>query len=385
MTNGIDQPRDVRGLAVFSYGFRIFFLMAGMWAALSMLIWIITMSNGVMLPSRMVGVDWHMHELVFGYTSAVIAGFLLTAVPNWTGRAPLTGLPLAGLALLWLAGRILIMVSMHLPSLFVSMVDVGFLPVLGLVIFRELAIAKNWRNMPVLALVMVFAIANGLFHYESLTGSAFRAYSPRIGVGAIIMLISLIGGRIIPTFTRNWLAKQAPGRLPAPFDGFDKIVLLISGIAMIAWIAVPEASAIRWLMAVVGILHFFRVSRWAGERTIREPLLAILHIGYLFIPVGYMMVGSDAAVPHAWTAGGIGIVTLAMMTRASLGHVGRPLIATRSITAIYIAVVGSVILRIVAEIFVGSVLLLHLSGTFWMLGFAGFAIVYFPLLTRSKT
>ncbi len=377
MASSSEQRRAYTGPVIFSHGFRVFFLAAGAWAAISMLIWVVTISTGS-VPG--IDVDWHMHEMVFGYTTAVIAGFLLTAVPNWTGRMPVVGWPVSGLAAVWLAGRI----ALLFPWSAGALIDVSFLLILGAVIAREVIAGKNWKNLPVLALVMLLAVANGVFHYEALSGGAYRGYGIRAGVGVIVFLISLIGGRVIPSFTRNWLAKRGEGRLPVPFNRYDKVTLLVSGVFIISWIAAPEFWLLRGLAIVVGVLHLVRLSRWAGDRTFAEPLLTILHVGYLFIPVGYLMIGFGAGVPHAWTAGAGGVMTLAIMTRASLGHSGRALTASRGISAIYVMVVLAVVTRILAEFFPGSIGLLHLSATTWILGFAGFVAVYFPLLTRPK-
>lgn len=377
MATSSEQRRAYSGPVIFSHGFRVFFLSAGAWAAVSMLIWVIAISTGGILE---IDVDWHMHEMVFGYTTAVIAGFLLTAVPNWTGRMPVVGWPVAGLAAIWLAGRI----AMLLPWAAGAIVDVSFLVILAVVIAREVIAGKNWKNMPVLALVMLLAVANGVFHYEALSGGAYRGYGVRAGVGVIIFLISLIGGRVIPSFTRNWLAKRGGGRLPVAFNNYDKVTLLVSGVFILLWIAKPEFGPLQGVAIIVGILHLVRLARWAGDRTFAEPLLTILHVGYVFIPVGYLMIGRGAGVPHAWTAGAVGVMTLAIMTRASLGHSGRALTASRAISAIYIMVLIAVITRILAELFPGSVSLLHLSATAWILGFAGFVAVYFPLLTRKN-
>lgn len=393
MTTTSDQRRNYAGPILFSHGFRPFFLMAGIWAALAMSIWVVFLATGTQVPSHLVGADWHMHEMVFGYSSAVIAGFLMTAIPNWTGRMPVIGWPVAMLAGLWLTGRLALLFSAYLPPILAAIIDTSFLIVFAAVIAREIIAGKNWRNLKVLILVAILSVTNIIFHFEAITGGAFDGYGMRMAVATIIMLISLIGGRVIPSFTRNWLVRQGPGRLPTPMNGFDTVALAISGVVLAIWVALPESKAAPILAVIAAAFHFVRLYRWVPWRTFKEPLVIILHAGYIFIPIGFLMIGLGdlmpgwgraSQIPHAWTAGAVGIVTLAMMTRASLGHSGRALKATLPIAFIYGAVVIAVILRLIAEILPATPMLLHASATVWILGFAGYVVVYYPIFTKPR-
>ncbi len=388
-----EQRRAFSGPAFLSLGFRPFFFGAGLWAALAMLLWVLYLAVGVDLPSRMSGLDWHLHEFVFGYTSAVIAGFLMTAVPNWTKRMPVMGLPLLALAGLWLVGRIAVMFAAFLPVGLAPVLDVSFIVVLGLVIGREIVAGKNWRNLKVLIILGLIGLSNAVFHYEAATTAGFDGYSIRAGVALIIMLIMVVGGRIIPSFTRNWLVRQPAGRLPIPFNRFDQAVMVLSAAALLLWAFLPEFIATRPVAALAAGLNFVRLARWAGWRTLSEPLVAILHIGYLFIPVGFLTIALGellpgwsraSQVPHAWTAGAIGLVTLAMITRTSLGHSGRPLKATAAITAIYTLVLLGAIARMAGEVLPAVDPLQHAAATFWILGFGWFAFYYAPILFRPR-
>ena len=388
-----EKRRAYTGPAIFSLGFRPFFFGAALWAALAMTLWIMVVAAEVDLPSRFSPVDWHLHEFVFGYTTAVIAGFLMTAVPNWTGRMPVMGWPVAALAALWLAGRLAILFSAYLPVLVAPIVDVSFLVALGLVIGREIIAGKNWRNLKVFIILILILAANVLFHVEAATTAGFDGYGIRMAVAMIVFLIILVGGRIIPSFTRNWLARRPPGRLPTAFNNFDKAVMVLSAVALALWVVLPESLATRPLAAIAALAHFARLVRWAGWRTGAEPLLAVLHIGYLFIPTGFLMLSLGewmpgwtraSQIPHAWTAGAIGVVTLAMLTRTSLGHSGRPLTATKAVTAIYAFVITSVLARLLAEFLPDYSLLLDIAGTFWILGFSGFVIYYTPILFKKR-
>jgi hypothetical protein len=232
MSGSAERMRAWRGPAILSFGFRPFFLGAGAFAAIAMVLWIGMLSGRVAVPTAFDPVSWHAHELLWGYFSAVAAGFLLTAVPNWTGRLPLVGWPLAVLAGLWLAGRLAVAFSAHLPALAAAAVDLSFLAALTLAIGREIVAGRNWRNLKVLALLTVLTGANAAFHAEALAGDyAAGGYGFRIGLGVAVMLISVIGGRVVPSFTRNWLARRAPGRLPAPFGRVDQAALALTLIA----------------------------------------------------------------------------------------------------------------------------------------------------------
>lgn len=393
MKTSSQQRRAYTGPVFFSLGFRPFFFGAGLWAALAMALWVVFLATGSGIQSRMSGVDWHLHEFVFGYTSAVIAGFLLTAVPNWTGRMPVTGLKVAALAGLWLAGRLAILFSGVLPPLLAPAIDISFIAVLAFIIGREIVAGKNWRNLKVLIILGLLGLANVVFHYESATSAGFDGYGIRAGVALIVMLIMVVGGRIIPSFSRNWLVRQPAGQLSQPFDNIDKYIVVISGVALLLWAFTPEFVATRPMAALAGVLNLARLYRWAGWRTLKEPLLAILHIGFFFIPYGFLTIAAAdllpgwsraAAIPHAWTTGAIGLVTLAMLTRTSLGHSGRPLRATPAISGIYAMVLLSVLTRIAAEYFPGASALLHIAASFWILGFAGFALYYLPMFFKPR-
>jgi len=381
-----ERRRAYEGPILFSHGFRVFFLLAGIWAALAMSLWVVFLATGTQIPSRMIGADWHMHEMVFGYSSVVIAGFLLTAVPNWTGRLPVLGWPVVGLSSIWVAGRIAVFVSEWLPTIVAPLVDSAFLIVLAAVLAREIIAGKNWRNLKVLGVVALLAISNGIFHYEALNGSALGGYGIRLGVGTIVFLIILIGGRVIPSFTRNWLARQTPGRLPTPINRFDTFAIAIAIATLLTWIIIPEFVGVRILSALAAVTHAVRLARWAGWRTMAEPLVLILHIGYAFVPLGFLLVaiGDNSQIPHAWMVGVIGVVTMAMMTRVSLGHSGRPLASTKPIIAIYVAVVLAALLRILTEFMPEQTHLLYASATLWIAAFAGFAIVYYPILAKPR-
>lgn len=392
MTTTAQQVRAYSGPAILSYGFRPFFLSAGIWAAFAMAVWLPMLAGRLELPTAFGPIEWHAHELLYGFVPAAIAGFLLTAVPNWTGRLPVTGAPLLGLFLVWAAGRVAVLTSGWIGAPLAAIVDLGFLACLGAVIAREIIAGKDRRNLKVLTIVGLLFAGNTVWHAEVVFGTA-QGLGLRIGIAATVLLISLIGGRIIPSFTRNWLVRQGPGRLPVPFARFDVIAILSSGAAFASWIALPDHRATALLMLLAGILNTVRLVRWAGERTAAEPLVLVLHVAYAFVPLGFFLLALSILTPdlvmpsgalHGWTAGAIGLMILAVMTRASLGHTGQPLTATRGITAIYVAVFVAAVARVIAAFDIAREPMLHLSATAWVLGFAGFALIYAPLLALRR-
>lgn len=394
MATTAEQMRSWTGPAIFSFGFRPFFLGAAVWAAVAMLLWIPMLSGHLTLPSAFDPVSWHAHEFLFGYLAAVAAGFLLTAVPNWTGRLPIVGWPLAGLWSLWLAGRLVVAVSAGLPSGLAALADLSFLAVFALAIGREIVQGRNWRNLIVLAMLSVLLVGNALFHYEAARGeNAAGGYGLRIGLGAAIMMIAVIGGRIVPSFTRNWLVRRGDGPLPVPpMQRFDKVTLVALVAALLLWVLAPDAQMTGGILMVTAALHFARLARWKGYRTAAEPLVLVLHVGYAFLPLGALAIGAEilwpgtlgtAAAQHLWMAGAVGLMTLAVMTRAILGHTGQTLSAGAVTRFIYAAMVAATLARAAAGVWPGNALWLHsIAGFAWVVAFSGFAVAYGSLLLR---
>ena len=388
MTTTAERYRAYQGPALFSMGFRPFFLFAALWAALAVPIWVAAFSGW--MPATHFNRDWHAHEMVFGYLSGVIAGFLLTAVPNWTGRLPVTGAPLIGLVLLWCAGR----AAMLVPGFTLApAIDAVFLFVFAFVMGREIVAGRNVRNLPVLALLTTLATANVLSHLRAIDPDT-ALLGERIGVAVVSMLIALIGGRIVPSFTRNWLARQRMKPEPAPASRFDAVALGAGALALGLWAAMPTHFAAGLLLTLAGILHLARLARWQGWRTSAEPLVLVLHLGYLWLSIGMLLSGLAilplGVVPaasglHALTAGAFGVMTLAVMTRASLGHTGQPLTASPRISVIYWLVNIGALLRVLSPFFPDVyATALAASAIAWSGAFVWFAIVYAPLLLRPR-
>jgi uncharacterized protein involved in response to NO len=391
--NPFPRLKAFSGPALLSYGFRPFFLGGAIYAGLGVLIWLPMFRGEMTIPTAFSLLDWHIHEMLYGYLPAIITGFLLTAIPNWTGRLPLQGGPLGVLVAAWVAGRIAICISAIIGSVAAAVIDVSFLLLLATATAREVTAGRNWRNLPPIFIVLIFLAGNIIFHVEDYqTGKA--EFGTRLGIAAAIALISLIGGRVIPSFTRNWLARENPGRLPVPFGRFDMIALSVSLLALALWVANPAWSASAALMLTAAAAQAIRLGRWAGDRTMRDRLVLVLHVGYAFVPLGFGILGAASLFPqavpvsagiHAWTVGAIGTMTLAIMTRASLGHTGQPLAAGPLTQVIYAAVVIAAILRLAATLLPEAAIpLLHAAGAAWIAAFWMFAVGYGPLLARPR-
>jgi uncharacterized protein involved in response to NO len=370
-------------------GFRPFFLGGAAWAMIALILWLLAFLVGFSLPSVFDPLSWHRHEMLFGFVGAVIAGFLLTAIPNWTGRLPIAGPPLAALAGLWLAARLALLGSAAVGLVPAMILDVGFYLALAFVAGREVIASKN-RNVPIVALVLLFAAANAA---DYLAVSGFIADSEagfRAGIALVVTIISLIGGRIVPSFTRNWMSKQGfTGRLPAQPGRFDLLVVAATALALAGWALFPTARPTGIGLAAAGVLQAARLMRWSGWRTLRDPLVVVLHVGYAWIPLGLVLLGASVlgtAVPrtaaiHALTAGAMATMILAVMTRASLGHTARPLIAGPATTAVFVLVTLGAALRLAASFgLVDYRAGLELAGASWGGAFALFLITYAPVL-----
>jgi len=389
---GIPRYRQFDGPALFRQGFRPFFLAAGLWAFLALALWLSTLAGALTVPTAFSPVAWHAHELIFGFAVASIAGFLLTAIPNWTGRMPLQGLRLAALFGLWIVGRIAMATSALIGPVLAAVLDLSFLVALLAVVVREIVAGRNLRNLPMPMALAVLILANLLTHMEATAYAMTGAIGQRLGIATVILLISLIGGRIIPSFTRNWMMKRDETRLPVEFSPFDRFCLILTVAALGAWVAGVKGPVLGVLAIVAGALGFIRLARWRGHRTLYEPLVWSLHAGFLWVPVGLSLLGVGVFFPtlipspagvHALTAGAIGSMTLAVMTRATLGHTGRTLSADSWTTVIYGLVAVGAILRVAAPLVPhGYLLLLWGSGSLWAAAFGLFAIRYGSILSR---
>jgi uncharacterized protein involved in response to NO len=335
----------------------------------------------------MAPVYWHAHEMIVGFAMATIAGFTLSAVATWTGRPAVNGLPVLWLVVTWLLGRIAMVCSQALAPIAVISLDMLFPLSLCYLLAREIIVARSARNYKVVAIVFALAGFNLLFHL----GPAREAL--QLLVHTILLLVALIGGRIIPNFTANWLRGQGAKRLPKSNPTIDRIALTLSVFAGVFAALLPDHFLVAALLLLTATVHGIRVSQWHGMQTYRNPLLFVLHLAYWWLPVGYAMLGlaylgivfPPGAALHALTMGSIGTFVFAMLTRVPLGHTGRSLQASRLTVFAYAIFTLAVVARILASIWpVAFMALLYLSAAAWCLAFAAFTWVYWSLLTRPS-
>jgi uncharacterized protein involved in response to NO len=386
-------PRGIArsGPAILSYGFRPFFLLAGIFAIASMTSWIGALTVGWEVGGGFGVLNWHAHEMLFGYTSAALAGFMLTAIPNWTGRLPVSGRPLLGLVAFWVLGRAVMAVPGVLGLPVSMLVDAAFLPLLAVVAGIEIVAGKNWKNLKILAGLSALSIANIAFHVcVTLTGSVLEVC--RAATGIYIMLIVIVGGRLIPSFTRNWLARTGSAKLPAPFDRFDVVAIVWLLLTLALWAIAPHGMVTAIAAASAAVLHATRLWRWRGWLIVEEPILVALHVAYAFVSLGLLTVGlaamgwvADASALHVLTVGAIAGMTFAVMTRASLGHTGRPIVASAGTSVAYLCLAVAAVLRPFAELIPSQYhVLLSLSGACWLIAFTFFVMEFGPILVSPR-
>lgn len=381
-------------LVVLSYGFRTFFLLAPVWAAVSLAAWVL-MLGGHLAPPALSSAQWHAHEMLFGFTLAAAAGFFLTASTHWCNRPPLAGLPLAALAALWAAGRLAIYLWGLLPPLAVAAVDLAFPLVLGLSLSNTLLRHGQRREHLLPPVFLSFFVANLAFHAEWLgwlEGGA--ALGGRLFLAAVAFKIAVIAARIIPAFMEAWL--PAHGR---PDIRIRRSPVLesaarwaIVGFA-IADVLAPQSPAVTMTAWAAAALNLLCLAGWQGWRCGRDPLMAVLHLGYFWVCAGLALkglaaegAGPVAALVHGLAAGAIGTWVLALMSRASLGHTGRPLKAAWWMVPAYGAVISGAVLRL-AEGWAPaswSPALLAVSAAAWAAGFLIFLGGYGPWLMRPR-
>jgi uncharacterized protein involved in response to NO len=379
--------------AFLTLAFRPFFLLGALWSALALAAWVVTLLTGTPLPSRFDPLSWHIHAMLFGFVLAAVAGFMLTAIPSWTGRPAVSGAPLAALAALWLLGRITSLTSGLMPLALAAGIDVAFPAALCAVAAREILAARNWRNAAMPVPIAVFGIADLLMYLERGGVALPAGLGWRLALAAALALICVVGGRIVPAFTRNWLVKRGVHTLPAATDAVDRSALIVLPASLAAWLIWPSAAPVGALLLLAAALHLWRLSRWRGLATRAEPLLCVLHLGYAWVVVGVALLGASlltAAVPlaaaiHALTAGAIGTMVLAVMTRVSLGHTGRPLAADRGTVLIYALVTLAALTRVAAAFHAGAYLRwVELAAVLWIAAFAGFVVRYGPMLVAPR-
>jgi uncharacterized protein involved in response to NO len=374
--------------ALFALGFRPFYLLAALLAALAVPVWVAQYVG--LLPGRgpIAGLAWHMHEMVFGFAVAVVTGFLFTAGRNWTNQPTPTGRMLAGLAALWLAARVLAITG---PSFAAAYVDFAFLPLVAWFLWRALKAANNKRNYFFVALLAALALLNMCFWFAAF---GIAPMSPLVPIKAalyvIVTIVAIMGGRVIPMFTQNAIPTarvRRNGTLDRWAIGLLAAALALDVLAAPEWLLAPAALA-------AAVLHAVRLALWDPVATRGKPIVWILHASYAWISVGLALLAVAALTPkvhevyavHAFAIGAVSGMIIGMITRTALGHTGRVLAAGLAETFAYLLVQAAAITRVVVGLALPAAYgqTLALSALFWSAGFALYAIAYFPILTRPR-
>lgn len=374
--------------SLFAYGFRSQFLLAGCAALLLVPVWASNFALGTSLGSAWPPTLWHAHEMLFGFIASAIAGFLLTAVPSWTGEKGFAGWPLMLLAGTWLAARLLIASSALWPAALIALVDLAFLPLLAVLVGLPLLRTRS-RNLLLLLVLVLLWLCDLVFHVALLRANAPRAlHALQVGIDLVLLMVTVVGGRIVPAFTTS--ALRPLGMSVRDRGGFT--VLAVAAMVLVALtdlFAVPAALG-GWVAAAAALVQAARLLQWATWRTWRLPIVWVLHLGYAWLPVGLglkavaLLTGAalGAFWLHALTMGALTTMIVAVMSRASLGHTGRALVVHPLTTLSYLLLTGAALIRVfgLAAFHLNYVAVIVLAALCWSTAFALFVGVYAPIL-----
>lgn len=390
-----DLQKEQKITPLLRLGFRPFFLSGAVFSVVAILLWLLMYKGAINIAPLGGGYWWHIHEMIFGFGCAIIAGFLLTAVQNWTGMRGAQGTSLLVLFLIWLAGRIVVLFPDLLGSELTTIIDLSFLPAVAFVLGKPIIAVKQYRNLFFVPLLLLFTIANiemhlAIYNPETFT-ITFAAYA---GVMLVTFLMSVMAGRVVPMFTAN--GTQTPKATPLPW--LDKITNGSLGVAMLYLLLQPvvgfSETFFGVLLIIAGIFQTMRWLRWRPWITLGVPLLWSIHTSIKFIAYGLIVLGLSyliAEIPsnHIWhllTVGGMGGLILAMISRVSLGHTGRPLSPPKAMTFAYILITLAALVRALGPWILPekTMIFIDISGTFWLLAFGIFVVTYGPMLMTAR-
>ncbi|MCK6450132.1 MAG: NnrS family protein [Alphaproteobacteria bacterium] len=373
---------------VLGYGFRPFFALCGLYGALAVPAWVAVWLGYLPLAPALPPSYWHAHEMLYGFAAAALGGFLLTAVPNWTGQGPVRGWPLLVLVLAWLAGRVAMWLSGTLPPAVVAVADIAFLPTLALFQAPAIVVRSARRNAVFLVILAALTVANLGIHFEALGFAATGKWGLLLALDLFVLTVTLVGGRIVPAFTQGGLKAQSIPTAIAPAPRLDLAAILSVAAMAVAEAAHAPSSVVGALALVAAVAALLRLARWQGHKTWRWPLLWVLQLGMAWLVAGLALksAAAFALVPeamalHALGAGAIGTMILAVMTRATLGHTGRALIAVAGSGTAYLALSFGTLCRVLAPLLPQwQVALTVAGGALWAVAFVLFLRLYGPML-----
>jgi uncharacterized protein involved in response to NO len=380
--------------ALFSYGFRPFFFAAGLFAVAAIAAWLWIYATGRLPIPAFPPYLWHAHEMLYGFIAAAIAGFLLTAVPSWTGARGFAGAPLVILTLAWLVGRIALACATWLPFPVLAVSELSFLPLLAALIAVPLLRARN-RNTPLLLVLLVFWATDVVFVLAllrtdvMLAGTALRA-----GINLVLLLVTVIGGRIVPTFTANALRAQGLVFRSRTIAWLEWLVIGSMAVIIILDLIAPHSTLAAAVAGLAAIAQAARLIGWQGLRTLREPIVWVLHAAYAWLPIGLALKALFLMSGAAWTwhwmhalaIGAASTMIIAVTTRAALGHTGRPLVVAKPVAVAYGLLLLAGAMRVFAPALgvMSYVATVMVAGTLWIAAFALYLAVYAPILMRPR-
>lgn len=379
--------------ALLADGFRPFFLLAGVQAVVGMTVWTASLQGVSWLAPGRITASWHAHEMLFGFIAAAVAGFLLTAVPSWTGRAPFAGRALGVLVAIWLAGRLASIPSAALHPALVAIIDAAFYPALAIAVTPALIAARARRNLVIVAILSALFLTNCLTHLPALE-QRLGVSGELLATDVMMVLVALIGGRVVPAFTANALRARGLDIEPAPFGALDRAALGATVAVLLADLAFAPGRVTGAVALTAGVLHVSRLARWHTIATLRAPIVWVLHLGYAWLALGLCLEGLwllwhppwAAGWLHAVTAGAFATMILAIMTRAALGHTGRALHASPAVVAAYVLVTAAAATRVLGPWIFPSAhhLVLSIAAFAWIAAFSLYCIVFAPILARPR-
>lgn len=388
---GIPRGLGQTGPVLFSYGFRPFFFGAALWAIIGMALWIAVLSGHAEVAVTYDSTAWHAHEMLFGFASAVLTGYLMTSVPNWSGHFPVSGWPLALLFALWCAGRAALATIDIIGVGPAIAIDAVFLPVIALLCGREIVSGRKWKDLRLVGILIALCAANIGFHAAVLSGTE-TGYSSRSAVALYTVLIAMVGGRMVPSFTRSALKARGGGTLPAPFGAVDRLAIALTLPALAGWVLLPVSRLTAVLALMAAAAQTTRVVRWHGWRVGGDPIALSLHAAYTFIPLGLAGISlaalgevPESAALHGLTVGAIGGMMLSVMMRATRGHTGKAVRGSWISALSNGGLFAAALLRILAGLLPDQAPLCYtLAGLGWVFAFGLFVIEYGPLLAFTR-
>lgn len=338
-------------------------------------------------------IQWHAHEMIFGFVAAALAGFLLTAVASWTGQRGFAGPPLMVLVAVWLGGRIAMAPGLGVPQSLAAAIDLAFLPTVAVAITPSLIRARNVRNFPLVAFLVLLFAANLLFHAPDL-GSRLGIDGTTLALDTILLMIVLVGGRVVPAFTGNALRARHPDAHVAPFGWVDRAAIAAAAAVLVVDLAAPAGRLAGIVALAACALHAWRVLRWRGWLTRDMPIAWVLHVAYLWIPVGLGLKGlwllwqvqASAGWLHALTSGAYATMILAVMTRAALGHTGRALVAAKPVVIAYLLLTLAALVRVFGPAVAATTpqITWTVAGVLWIVAFVLYCAIYVPILSQPR-